>query len=58
MEDDIHTLGLIREVASKLVEKLNLTVDCSAQNEDGRCPVLDFKVWLKETRTEQSQGGK
>ena len=35
----------MREEASKIMPGLDFTIDSPEKNEDGKCPVLDFKVW-------------
>ena len=44
---------MIRCEASKIMPGLDFTVDSPEENEDGKCPVLDFKVW-KEKREDGS----
>ena len=40
-----RTLDSIREEANELIKGLKFTVDCRERNGDGRCPMLDLKVW-------------
>ena len=44
---------MIREEASKIMPGLDFTIDSLEKNENGKCPVLDFKVW-KEKREDGS----
>ena len=48
VSDSERTPDLLREEGSRLVKGLSFTVDCQERNPDGKCPMLDLKVW-KET---------
>lgn len=36
---------LIREEADRIIPGLEFTTDQPSDNKDGRCPMLDLKVW-------------
>ena len=43
--DNERTLELIKDEANQLIKGLKFTIDCQEQNSDGKCPMLDLKVW-------------
>ena len=49
LSDSMRTLELIREEANVQVKGLKFTVDSQEKNPDGKCPMLDLKVWKEQT---------
>ena len=57
MSDNERTLELIRKGATMLVKGLSFTVDSQEIHEDGRCPMLDLKVWKEKGRMVSQRSG-
>ena len=48
--DTLRTMELLRQVGNTLVPGLKLTIDLPELHDDGKCPMLDIKVWKEETK--------
>ena len=48
-EDEVQTLELVRQEGDRQVLGLRFMVDLPSKHPDGRCPMLDLKVWKEES---------
>ena len=48
--DTLRTMELIWQVGNTLVPGLKLTIDLTELPDDGKCPMLDIKVWKEDTK--------
>ena len=50
---DVRTMVEMTKMANSISQIIQWTSDCPGENEDGKMPSLDLKVWLSETDGEQ-----
>ena len=43
---DERTMRLLQQVASYVHPSIRLTIDCPSRHVDGKCPMLDVKMWI------------
>ena len=52
--DEERTLRTLREIADSLEPNIQFTTDVPSNHQDGKMPVLDIKVWMRNVEGKQT----
>ena len=50
IEDDVRTMNLLKSISNTIMSCVQYTIDCPSLNPDGRVPILDLGVSVKDGR--------